>query len=220
MFLTLFSLVLPNSSFAQGMMSHASSTQNGAIPANMNHTAQEEADGRVVWNKLQSKELSCAVTSEQNFETLGEFFMGQMMGNAHETMNDMITERMGEDGEAQMHSTIGKRLSGCDIAAPFPAQTIAHMPMMKMMGGEWITSLSDNKMNFGPTRFWMIGLVLYIAWWILIIMGIIALVRWLSGYSRRHPHNHEKPPLEILKERYASGLIDKKDFDERKKDLS
>lgn len=56
-----------------------------------------------------------------------------------------------------------------------------------------------------------------ILWWILIIIGIVLLVRWISD-QRRTSKNGETP-LEILKLRYARGEISKKEFDEMKKTI-
>ena len=52
--------------------------------------------------------------------------------------------------------------------------------------------------------------------WLLIILGVVALIRYLarSGRSRE-----DKTPLDMLKERYAKGEINKKEFEEKKKDL-
>jgi len=74
-------------------------------------------------------------------------------------------------------------------------------------------------MNFGFTPFGAFGWIIMILWWVLIIVGIAALVKWLTSQSHG-PNNHEKSPLEILKERYARGEIDKKEFEDKKKDLT
>jgi len=188
------------------------------------HTAREEQEGKELWNKLQAKEVACADLNDEQYGVLGEYFMGQMAGNSHAAMNAMMIQAHGEDGEEQIHIVMGKRLSGCDTSAAFPAISGGWMPMMNMMWGGWSSpfdsnnSTNNNMMNFGFGPFGGFGWIFMILWWVLIIAGIVALIKWLTNQSHG-THNHEKSALEILQERYAKGEIDKKEFEERGKDL-
>ena len=188
------------------------------------HTAREEQEGKELWDKLQSKEVACENLNDEQFGVLGEYFMGQMAGDSHAAMNAMMIQMHGEDGEEQIHTVMGKRLSGCDTSAAFPAISGGWMPMMNMMWGGWsspdgFNQSNNSMMNFGLTPFGGLGWIFMILWWVLIIAGILAFIKWLTSQSRG-AHNHEKSALDILKERYAKGEIDKKEFEEKEKDLS
>ncbi len=148
--------------------------------------------------------------------------MGQSIGDTsrHVVMNEMMKSMMGERGEKQMHIAWGKRGSSCDTSAAFPSEGIGFMPMM--MGG-WSSPFGSNQlnnsmMNFGFTPFGGFGWIFMILWWVLIIAGIVALIKWLMAQSHGS-HNHEKSPLEILKERYAKGEIDKKEFEDKSREI-
>jgi putative membrane protein len=66
--------------------------------------------------------------------------------------------------------------------------------------------------------FGMINVVLF---WVLVILGIVILVKWIAGGSSTgSSHPPAKTALDILKERYARGEIDKQEFEEKKRDLS
>ena len=65
------------------------------------------------------------------------------------------------------------------------------------------------------------GWVFMILFWVLIVLGVIAVVKLLiapgqSGETRRPPHHSA---LEILNERYARGEINKEEFEQKRKDL-
>src|SRR3989338_913317 len=151
--------------------------------------------------------------------------MGQMLGDSHEAMNEMMMRMHGEEGEEQIHVVMGKRLSGCDTSAVFPAISGGWMPMMNMMWGGRSSPFgsnnltNNNMMNFGFGPFGGFGWIFMYLWRVLKIAGIVALIKWLKSQSRGTHHN-EKSALEILQERYAKGEINKQEFEEKKKDLS
>jgi len=218
-----FSLSVPSLSFAQGMMNfNNTSTQNDD-----GHTAREEAEGKEIWGKLQSGELKCEDLTDENFGALGEYFMGQMAGDSHEAMNNMMIAMLDEEGEEEMHVAMGKRMSNCEPNAAMPQNMMNGGMMQMMMGGgmmgNWSNSSALNNnftnpmsmMNFGFAPFGWIFMILF---WALVIAGIVALIKWIAGQNKTESENN-KTALDILKERYAKGDINKKEFEEKKKDL-
>ena len=185
------------------------------------HTAREELEGKETWEKLQSKQIECNNLTDEQYGALGEYFMGQSIGNIqrHALMNQMMTSMMGEEGEEQAHIAMGKRLSGCEPNAQVSSNGAGFMPMMWMMGGGGNPMMGYdgwNNMMGGWNGFGILGWIPMLLFWILLILGVVALVRYLG---RSGQQQGGKTPLEILKERYARGEIDKKEFEQMKKDL-
>jgi putative membrane protein len=203
-----------------------------------NHTAREEAEGEIVWGKLQKEEITCEDLPDDGFGALGEYFMGQTVGDSHEAMNEMMIRMLGEEGEQAMHVVMGKRFSGCELGAVYAGAGMDIMPMMQMMMpyfaggantgggmmGSWSNPVSQRSnfinpmMNFGY-GFGLLGWIWTIVWWALVIAGVVAIVQWMAGRSKTRSGG-EKTPLDILKERYARGEISKEEFEAKKKDIT
>jgi len=64
-----------------------------------------------------------------------------------------------------------------------------------------------------------IGAVLMFLFWFFIVLGIIALLRWLQLQSPSGRSARDKTALEIIQERYARGEIDKQEYEQKKRDL-
>ena len=65
------------------------------------------------------------------------------------------------------------------------------------------------------------GGIFMILWWVLIIVGIVALVKWMSmSHCTGRQVSGDGKALDILKERYARGEIDEQEFLNKKKHLS
>ena len=158
------------------------------------HTRREEARGKELWDHLQQQQITCGDLADQDFNALGEYFMGLMMGDSHAAMNAMITRMQGAEGEQQMHIIMGKRFSGCDTSAAFSSLSGGWLPMMTMMRGGWsldgdqdrLSTLNNNSitkmMNFGYGSmmggwgtFGLLGLLTWLVW---LAVGVL-LVVWL-----------------------------------------
>ena len=65
------------------------------------------------------------------------------------------------------------------------------------------------------------GFIMMIAFWILIVVGIVFAIRWLAASTNAVKSTHAigETPQDILKKRYARGEIDKAEFEEKKKVL-
>ena len=62
------------------------------------------------------------------------------------------------------------------------------------------------------------GWIFMILFWVLIILGIVALAKWLYSAGILGG-NASKRPLDILKERYARGEITRDEYQRTRRDL-
>jgi len=95
--------------------------------ANLN---QEIQKGKEIVEKFYRGEVKCQNLNDEDFHSVGEYVMEQMVGGSdHLTMNKMIEKMHGKEGEELMHINMGKRFLGCNGGVNWM------MPMMPMMGG-------------------------------------------------------------------------------------
>ncbi len=217
-------ILAPSIVSAQGMMGNWTGSPSSSIDQIAIREQQaEEQEGKNLLDQLKSKTTTCQKLTDDNFEKIGEYFMGQAIGDIsrHIQMNNMMKSMMGKQGEEQMHIVWGKR-GGCDPNAPMPQNMMNSGMMSMMMGGGMMGGGGNPMMGYGGWNNMMgwgfgIGWVFMIIFWVLIILGVVALIRYLA---KSGPDKENKSPLDILKERYAKGEIGKKEFEEKKKDLN
>lgn len=187
---------------------------------------QDIQSGQKLYSELVNKKISCEKLKDSDFEKIGEFLMEQQIGNSekHALMNQMMQNMMSQNGEEQMHIVIGKRGTGCDTNALIPQHGDKFLPMMgmngnwnnqdwrgganSMMGFDW-----NDMMGWGGFGFGWISMLLF---WLILVLAIVFILKY-AGISKTA--NDSKSPLDILKERYAKGEIDKKEYEEKKRGL-
>jgi len=63
------------------------------------------------------------------------------------------------------------------------------------------------------------GGLLMLAFWVLILVGAVLLVRWLWEQSGRQGSGRNESTQDILSRRYARGEINREQFEQMKADL-
>ena len=63
------------------------------------------------------------------------------------------------------------------------------------------------------------GWLMMFLFWILIIAAVVLGVRWFIDQGKLKGSSVEETPLDILKKRYASGEIDKEEFESMRREL-
>ena len=66
---------------------------------------------------------------------------------------------------------------------------------------------------------WWLGWVFMLLVWLLVLGGVVALAKWIFGTSFGANRGSDRRAIEILRERYARGEIDKAEFDQKRRDL-
>lgn len=57
--------------------------------------------------------------------------------------------------------------------------------------------------------------IFFIIFWLLIVLGIVAIVRWFNAKTR-----NEESSIEVLEKRYAKGEISKEEFEKMKQQIT
>ncbi|MDA1169154.1 MAG: SHOCT domain-containing protein [bacterium] len=169
-------------------------------------------------NISSSSDTSCDDVTDDQFEELGDAVMQAMIGDdeAHKVMDNMMGGE-GSESLRSMHIAMGQRYLGC---AQGTFGTIGMMGgMMSMIGSNWKGGdgfmMSNIYSPWGMTGMGGIGMLLF---WVIIIVGIVLLIKWLVG--QQDMQTKGKSALDILKERYAKSEVSKEEFEAKKKDLA
>ena len=190
-------------------------------------SAGAEQQGVRLLQRVQAGEQKCQQISREQFEAIGEYVMGRMVGSAanHKAMDQRIRSMRGASGEAQAHVFMGQRFAGCATGAA-PAAFGSMMGMMGayadtsgrgmgygrdgvngfgrgMMGGSGSRAFGDDGWSATDTVLVILLAVLAAA-----LVALAARGRW----RRSSP----KTPFDILSERYARGDIDTADYEQRR----
>jgi len=165
---------------------------------------------------LIDSKTSCKSLSDSQLEIMGEYYMEQMHpGESHELMHQMMGLKEGSEDEEQFHINMAKAIY-CGEENVFGSGGMMSGGMMgMMMGGNMGYGMMGNNpfgYGYGYWSFWNIILSLF---WI----GLIVLVIWLIYKFIIKREGLHETPIVILKKRFAKGDINKKQFEEMKKEI-
>jgi putative membrane protein len=86
--------------------------------------------------------------------------------------------------------------------------------LVQERGYEWGCGMHP---MWGVWGMWGIGMMFFmLLFWALVLVGVVLGIRWLISQGKE---TRSDSALEILRQRYARGEINKEEFEARKKDL-
>ena len=187
--------------------------QNPPTQSELQDESNMQNAGRVIYQNLQSGKTSCQKLTSDDYEKLGEYFMGLSAGSTenHVYWDNMIQQMMGDQGDTNVHIAWGERGSGCQTNAAIPANTpsfISGMMNYQPTNNEGYGTMMD---GYGNTSWSGTDTTLTA---LLILAVATAVFAWLRLRSKLTSR-----PLDLLKERYAKGEITKEEYDKSKKDI-
>lgn len=99
--------------------------QNPLTQTEIQNEQNMQNAGQQIWQNLQSGTVTCQQLTTDDFEKLGEYFMGQAAGSTqnHVYWDRGIENMMGVTGDTNMHIAWGERGSGCLADAAIPSNT-------------------------------------------------------------------------------------------------
>ncbi len=75
--------------------------------------------------------------------------------------------------------------------------------------------------SLGWSHGWgVFGTLHMVVWWIVLVLVIVVLAKWLSGRDSERKSPPQRSALEVLSERYARGEIKSDEFEVKKRDLN
>jgi putative membrane protein len=126
---------------------------------------------------------------------------------------------MGKEEELRM-----KRALAISILSMLLLTVILSSDAVLAQRGPWRMhdgyGMGPGMMGWGYGMGW-VGMILMVAFWVAVIVGIVFLIRWLVISTRGGSRGgtSEDSALDILRKRYARGEINKEEFEEKKNDL-
>ena len=161
---------------------------------------------------LIDSKVDCKSLSDSQLEIIGEYEMELMHpGESHELMHKMMGLKEGSEAEKQFHINMAKTIY-CDESGGMMDSGMMNMMMGgNMMGSGGMMGNYPSYYGYGYNSFWNIL-------WLIFLIGVIALIIWLI-YKLTKKGKESETPINILQKRYAKGEINKKQFEEMKKEL-
>ena len=163
---------------------------------------------------LIDSKTDCKSLSDSQLEVIGEYYMEQMHpGESHELMHKMMGLTEGSETEEQFHINMAKTIY-CGEGG-----TMGGGMMGMMMGGNMMGSggMTGYGMMGGYPAYYGYNSLLGILW-LVFLVGAIALIIWLI-YKFAGKGKESGTPINILQKRYAKGEVNKKQFEEMRREL-